>query len=337
MLAGNVKALLPEPSQISLPAVAFGLGLRAAASSAPAQRRHACPSPATATRSSCTLLQRSPGRRRERAGTSPERRGPDRIATADHPRGRRLDRHPPHPAAQPSRAPATGVAEAADGAGRARRLPGRAPDLVLLDVDMPVMDGPTALAAMQSRRRRCADIPVLFLTAREPAETDVAAGLELGAQDYLRKPCEPAELIGAGGRGAAPAVQEETLRGMATEVDRAQHDRRPHRPRQPPAARARIDGAAHGATGGDAPVGRDDHRRRPLQASQRHRRPLRSATSSCASWPVACARRSASEHLLVRWGGEEFVVLATGLDEAALAELAERLRAVDRRPPVRAR
>ncbi len=67
-----------------------------------------------------------------------------------------------------------------------------APDLMLLDVDMPVLDGHAALAEMQ------ADpvlrfLPVLLLTARISGE-EVAKGLELGARDYLRKPCEPTEL-----------------------------------------------------------------------------------------------------------------------------------------------
>jgi diguanylate cyclase (GGDEF)-like protein len=68
----------------------------------------------------------------------------------------------------------------------------RRPDLVLLDVDMPVMDGLTTMRELKADPS-LESLPVLFLTARTGG-LDVAAGLDLGAQDYLRKPCEPAEL-----------------------------------------------------------------------------------------------------------------------------------------------
>lgn len=66
------------------------------------------------------------------------------------------------------------------------------PDMMLLDVDMPVLDGYATLAEMNADPV-LRDMPVLLLTARTGAE-DVATGLGLGARDYLRKPCEPAEL-----------------------------------------------------------------------------------------------------------------------------------------------
>ena len=97
-------------------------------------------------------------------------------------------------------------------------MPHRPPDLVLLDVDMPVMDGPTALAAMKADVG-LADIPVLFLTARTGG-ADVAAGLQLGANDYLRKPSDPAELAARVGVALRQSAQEKALRGMAREADR---------------------------------------------------------------------------------------------------------------------
>ncbi|MDN5873644.1 MAG: response regulator transcription factor [Sinobacteraceae bacterium] len=66
----------------------------------------------------------------------------------------------------------------------------RRPDLLVLDVMMPGKDG---LAALQELRAEH-DLPVLMLSARgEPA--DRVAGLELGADDYLPKPCLPRELL----------------------------------------------------------------------------------------------------------------------------------------------
>lgn len=64
------------------------------------------------------------------------------------------------------------------------------PDLVLLDVMLPGMDG----FALCRELQRTADIPVMFLTARSE-EVDKVVGLELGADDYLTKPFSPSELV----------------------------------------------------------------------------------------------------------------------------------------------
>jgi DNA-binding response OmpR family regulator len=63
------------------------------------------------------------------------------------------------------------------------------PDLAVLDVMMPDLDGIEAARAML----READIPIIFLTART-GEADRVAGLELGADDYVVKPFSPREL-----------------------------------------------------------------------------------------------------------------------------------------------
>ncbi len=64
------------------------------------------------------------------------------------------------------------------------------PDLVVLDLMLPVIDG----FAVCRMLRRDDDVPVLMLTART-AEDDVLAGLELGADDYMTKPYSPRELM----------------------------------------------------------------------------------------------------------------------------------------------
>lgn len=64
------------------------------------------------------------------------------------------------------------------------------PDLVILDVMMPDLDG----FEVCRRIRQKQDVPIIFLSAK--GETvDKVAGLELGADDYLAKPFEPAELL----------------------------------------------------------------------------------------------------------------------------------------------
>jgi two-component system OmpR family response regulator len=73
-------------------------------------------------------------------------------------------------------------------AGVAEALSGRH-DIVVLDVTMPVLGGIAALA----RIRAASPLPVLMLTARGD-DTDRIVGLELGADDYVPKPCTPREL-----------------------------------------------------------------------------------------------------------------------------------------------
>lgn len=66
----------------------------------------------------------------------------------------------------------------------------RQPDLVVLDVMMPEMDGLDVCRVLRFET----DIPVVFLTARA-TEDDLLLGLDLGADDYLRKPFSPRELV----------------------------------------------------------------------------------------------------------------------------------------------
>jgi len=81
------------------------------------------------------------------------------------------------------------VAEAADGAVALEWLRRTTPDLVVLDVMLPKVDGFTVL----SQIRKLSDVPVILLTARTE-EPDRVLGLELGADDYVVKPFSPREL-----------------------------------------------------------------------------------------------------------------------------------------------
>ena len=66
----------------------------------------------------------------------------------------------------------------------------RRPDLVVLDLGLPDIDGLDVARAL----RRDSDVPIIMLTARAD-ETDRLVGLELGADDYLTKPFSPRELV----------------------------------------------------------------------------------------------------------------------------------------------
>jgi two-component system alkaline phosphatase synthesis response regulator PhoP len=64
------------------------------------------------------------------------------------------------------------------------------PDLIVLDLNLPGMDGLDVCRAL----RRESDVPIIMLTARVE-ETDRLIGLELGADDYIVKPFSPRELV----------------------------------------------------------------------------------------------------------------------------------------------
>ncbi len=86
-----------------------------------------------------------------------------------------------------------GVLVARDG-GEALEIARReAPDAVVLDAMMPVVDGYEVLRRLRADPAT-AGIPVVMLTARK-AESDVLSGLALGANDYVVKPFIPEELI----------------------------------------------------------------------------------------------------------------------------------------------
>jgi len=81
------------------------------------------------------------------------------------------------------------VTVAADGVEALERFKQDPPDMVLLDVMLPRLDGWSVLEAIRVQSM----VPVIFLTARDSAE-DAIKGLSLGGDDYLTKPFEPREL-----------------------------------------------------------------------------------------------------------------------------------------------
>lgn len=106
------------------------------------------------------------------------------------------------------------------------------PDLILLDINLPGMDGLDALKSLQQSM----DVPVIFLTARR-RELDEVLGLELGADDYVTKPFDLDVLLArikASLRRSHRAIDERPLEPIETGdllIDPAartvQHDHRP--------------------------------------------------------------------------------------------------------------
>jgi two-component system, OmpR family, KDP operon response regulator KdpE len=119
------------------------------------------------------------------------------------------------------------VIEANDGDTALSLIETEHPDIVLLDVGLPGMDGFEALRQL----REFSDVPVLMLTARDDA-MDKVKGLELGADDYVTKPFNHLELM-ARVRAVlrrlempAPASRTPSFRAGDLEVDFAKQEAR---------------------------------------------------------------------------------------------------------------
>lgn len=112
------------------------------------------------------------------------------------------------------------VVEAADGVAGLASCAREAPDLVILDVVMPEMDG----TEMCRRLRRESRVPVIFLSSRDD-EIDRVLGLELGGDDYVTKPFSPRELV-ARVRAMLRRLAPEPPRAGALALDEARFEAR---------------------------------------------------------------------------------------------------------------
>ena len=116
------------------------------------------------------------------------------------------------------------VEEAADGTEGLKTLFARRPDVVVLDVLMPNMDGWTVC----QRIRDVTDVPIIMLTSLNRDE-EVVRGLELGADDFVSKPVSPKQLIARvravlrRARAPEPADEEFVYDDGSLLIDVAQH------------------------------------------------------------------------------------------------------------------
>jgi DNA-binding response OmpR family regulator len=83
-----------------------------------------------------------------------------------------------------------GVRAVTTGAGALNAMAAETPSLIILDLNLPDMDG----VEICRRVRKTSDVPILMLTARDE-DVDKIIGLEVGADDYLTKPFNPRELV----------------------------------------------------------------------------------------------------------------------------------------------
>jgi len=216
------------------------------------------------------------------------------------------------------------VLEAGNGIEALGVLADEAVDVVLLDVEMPLMDGYQTVAALKADPHT-ADVPVVFLTARTGSD-DVVRGLRLGGHDYLRKPPDPAELLARVGAAARVKQLQDELRRKLDELDVVSrtdaltglHNRRHVQEHLTTcAAAARRHGHPLSVLVVDV-----DHFKR-VNDTVGHAggdRVLRAVAGA-----LAAAVRT--EDVVGRWGGEEFLLVLPHTGPAAARVLAERLRA----------
>jgi len=112
------------------------------------------------------------------------------------------------------------VSTAVDGAEALRSATETRPDAIVLDINMPVLDGVSVVTALRAMDN---DVPVCVLSARSSVD-DRVAGLEAGADDYLVKPFVLAELVARvkallRRRGATATSSSETIMVGPLEVD----------------------------------------------------------------------------------------------------------------------
>ncbi len=223
------------------------------------------------------------------------------------------------------------VVEAEDGIAAVERCAATRPDVVLLDIEMPGLDGYEVLARLKGAPE-LQDIPVVFLTSRSGMD-DVVAALEAGAHDYLRKPFEPQELVARVAAAAQVKKLQDQLRQRNDELDRM--------------------------TRTDALTGLFNRRHLDQELIRQYSIAYRNCT------PIAVllldidhfknvndtyghpagdfvlqefGRRLGAEvragDIAGRWGGEEFLVVLPGADLPAALTAAERIRLAVCRAPV---
>ncbi len=214
------------------------------------------------------------------------------------------------------------VVEAEDGDAALKACRERLPDAVLLDVEMPGLDGYQVLTALKADPD-LADVPVVFLTGRTET-ADIVEGLRLGAHDYLKKPFETSELIARVSAAVRVKALQDELRTRNDELD----------------AVSRTD-----ALTGLANRRHIQERLHELSSfARRHKQSLgvvmldidhfkevNDTVGHAGGDAVLCefSRRVQSvlrdEDTVGRWGGEEFLVLLPGTDAAGALRLGERV------------
>jgi diguanylate cyclase (GGDEF)-like protein len=217
------------------------------------------------------------------------------------------------------------VVEASGGAAALAACRQRQPDVMLLDVEMPEMSGWDVLAAMKADPG-LRDVPVVFLTGRSDT-TDIVDGLRLGAHDYLRKPCQPTELLARVQAAARVKRLQDELRQRNEELDRVSRTDALtglRNRRHVEEYLARLVSLARRNAEPIAVLVVDIDRFKSVNDTYGH-------DAGDAVLREVADRMAGSirlEDMIGRWGGEEFLAVLPNTAADGAAELAERLRQV---------
>jgi len=223
------------------------------------------------------------------------------------------------------------VVQAVDGESALAACATARPDAILLDIEMPGLDGHQVLARLRADGD-LSDIPVVFLTGHTGTD-DMVACLRAGAHDYLKKPFEPAELIARiGGAVRIKRLQDE-LRIRNDQLD----------------ALSRIDVL----TGLYNRRHIDEQLRKEVSTAHRHDQPLAVLMLDIDHFKLvndneghpagdrvlqefAARLRAVTRDgdIVGRWGGEEFVIIAPHTDISQALTLGERVRAAVADTPI---
>jgi two-component system cell cycle response regulator len=206
-----------------------------------------------------------------------------------------------------------------------------APDVVLVDLEMPALDSYGLLAAIKADRA-LENIPVVFVTSRESTAHLVDA-LERGAHDYLRKPFDSAELLAR----IQAAVRVKHLQDELRELN----------------GRLEKQACTDQLTGIYNRRFLDNTLEMYVSRAARHERPLavllldvdrfkdindtlghHAGDRVLVNIAGRLTRRLRREDIMGRWGGEEFMVLAPDTGASGAAALADALRRAIAESPV---
>ena len=114
------------------------------------------------------------------------------------------------------------VAEAVDGEDALAALARRMPDLMVLDINMPRLNGLDLCRRLRAEGGAGAALPILFLSSRDD-EIDRIVGIEIGGDDYVVKPFSPREVVARVGailkRGTAPALPPQAVTHARLSLD----------------------------------------------------------------------------------------------------------------------
>jgi len=215
------------------------------------------------------------------------------------------------------------VIEAVDGMAALEQCRQSPPDVILLDIEMPGLDGYQVLAVLKDDPR-LRDLPVVFLTTHTDMDS-ILKGLRGGAHDYLKKPFEPAELMARVAAAAHVKRLQDELRQRNSDLDLLSRT--------------------------DALTGLFNRRHLEVELAERHSDARRHGDAMCIllldidhfkhvndshGHPAGdvvlsvFARRLLKElragDVACRWGGEEFLVVLPRTDLVGALQVGERIR-----------